>query len=198
RLVDLEGHLLAAEDQVRRVERRAHVGGEEGPCLLRDPGGVGRQVQLADELPAARAVLAADAGVAPALGLVLADRGRAHARAALDDVLVDARALERDEPLARVPDPMAGLREIGAVLLHRPGHALEEVALLGQADRPRVLAAVALPVAGRRLLRDEAEVRTGDERGRAGDGGGLLAGPPGGRGPDVGDGEEAPARPDQG
>src|SRR6185503_4703629 len=84
RLVDLERHLLAAEDQVGRIQRRAGVRRQELPRLFGDPNGVAGEVQLADQLPAARAVLAADARIAPALRLALADRRRAHRGAGLD------------------------------------------------------------------------------------------------------------------
>src|SRR6185369_5061273 len=158
---------------------------------------VARQVDLSDELPAAGPVLAADPGIAPALGLVVADRGRAHRCAALDDVLVDPGALGRHEPFPRVPDPMTRLGEISAVLQHRPGDALELVALLGEPDGPWILQPLALPVTGRRGLGDQPERLARHEGRCAGDRRGLLAGPPRGPRADVGDREEAPARADQ-
>jgi len=91
--VDLESHLLAAENEVRRIERWALVGREEGASLLGDSGGVPRQVQLADELPATRPVLAAHPREASSLGLALSDGRRLDQGARLDDVLVDRRAL---------------------------------------------------------------------------------------------------------
>src|SRR4029079_10359342 len=106
RLMDLERHLLATEDQVRRLERGAGVRAEQRPGLAPDARRLAGQVDLADELPAARSVLAADAGVGAPLGLTFADSGGVHQRAALDDVLVDVGALARHEPLAGVPDPV--------------------------------------------------------------------------------------------
>ena len=57
RLVDLQRHLLAAEDQ-RGLAGRAQRRGEQRARLVGDPLAVGRQVELADQLPAAGAVLA--------------------------------------------------------------------------------------------------------------------------------------------
>src|SRR5690606_28717475 len=68
RLVDLERHLLAAEDE-RGGARRALRRPQEGLRLLGDAGGVAEQVELADELPASGAVLAPHARVAAALRL---------------------------------------------------------------------------------------------------------------------------------
>src|SRR5882672_1729909 len=141
------------------------------------PRRVRREVHLPDQLPATCPVLAADARIAPSLGLALADRRRAHPRAAFDDVLVDLRALARDEPLAGIPDTKTSFGQIGAVLAHRHGDADEQVTFLGQADGPWILAAVALPVAGRRRLGREREGLAGDERRRSGDRRRLLTGP---------------------
>ncbi|MFO7494267.1 MAG: hypothetical protein R6X05_01375, partial [Desulfobacterales bacterium] len=91
-LVDLQRHLLAAEDQrggllgaLRRAEQR--------PRLLRDAGRVPHEIELAHELPAAGAELAPHPRVAPPLGLTVADGGGVDHRPALDEVLVDAAAL---------------------------------------------------------------------------------------------------------
>jgi hypothetical protein len=73
--VDLQRQLFAAEDQ-GRLTARAHRGGQQLPRLGSDPGGVALEVELVDELPAARAVLPAGGRIGPALGLTVADRGR--------------------------------------------------------------------------------------------------------------------------
>ena len=106
RLVDLQRHLLAAEDQ-RGLAGRAQRRGQQRPRLVDDPLAVRGQVELGDQLPAAGAVLAAVGRVRAALRLALADDGGRDAGAALADVLVDAVALARDEPLAGVPDLVA-------------------------------------------------------------------------------------------
>ena len=108
RLVDLQRHLLAAEDQ-RRLAARAQWRRQQRPRLLGDAGRVGLDVDLVDELPAPRAVLAARRRVRPALRLAVADGRRHDAGPALAHPLVDAWPLARHEPLGRVPD-----------LVHRP------------------------------------------------------------------------------
>src|SRR4051812_43913997 len=92
---------------------------------------------------------------------------------------------------------MARLGEVGSVLQHRSSQALEKVTLLREADGPRVLAAVALPVPRDGFLGREPEVLAGDARRRAGDRRCLLAGPTGGLRPDVRNGIEAPAAADE-
>src|SRR5450756_1110825 len=86
RLVDLERHLLAAEDQVGRIQGRALIGRQEGARLLGDPRRIGRQIQLADKLPAAGTVLTPDPRVAALLRLALADGQRRDRRPALYDL----------------------------------------------------------------------------------------------------------------
>ena len=88
-LVDLQRHLLAAEDQ-RRLAARARRRRQQGPRLLGDAGGVGLEVDLVDELPPPRAVLAAGRRVRAALRLAVADRRRHDPGAALAHALVDA------------------------------------------------------------------------------------------------------------
>ena len=90
------------------------------------------EVELPDELPAPRAVLTTDAGVAASLRLRLAVRRGVHVGAALDDVLVDPVALGAHQPRRRVPDVVAGVGGVRAVLAHRPRDRDEQVALLAQ------------------------------------------------------------------
>src|SRR4051812_32112531 len=88
---------------------------------------------------------------------------------------------------------MARLGEVRSVVEHRPRQPLEEIAFLGEADRPGVLPALALPVTGRRLLGREAEILPRDARRGAGDGRGLLTGPARSLRSDVRNRVEAPA-----
>ena len=106
--------------------------------LVGDPGGVGLEVELVDELPPAGAVLAARRRVRPPLRLAVADRRRHDPGAALADVLVDAVTLARHEPLGGVPDLVQPLGEVGAVLAHRRRRPHEQVALVGERHAERV------------------------------------------------------------
>src|SRR5437667_159840 len=83
--------------------------------------GVPRQGQRPDELPAARAVLAADSRVAATLRLPLADGRCGDHGAALDNPLVDVGSFARDQPLGGVPDLAVRLSDVRAVLEHRAG-----------------------------------------------------------------------------
>src|SRR5205807_3945834 len=85
RLVDLERHLVAGEDEVGRG-RRTDGRGEQGAGLVRQPGGVARQVEGIDELPRGRAEVTHDTGIGAPLRLAVADNGRVHEGAALHDV----------------------------------------------------------------------------------------------------------------
>ena len=79
RLVDLERHLLGADDEVDRRRgsgTRGAVSSARASSAIR--GALPGQVELAHELPAARPVLAADARVAAPLRLGLAVGGRVH------------------------------------------------------------------------------------------------------------------------
>ena len=105
------------------------------------------------------------------------------------------RALARDEPLAGVPDPVAGLGDVGAVRRRivrvTPSRRSPFSARLTDHGSSRHSLS---QWPGHRRLRGEAEVLAGDEGRRAGDRRRLLAGSAGGGAADVGDGEEAPAR----
>ena len=158
---------------------------------------VGQQVQLAHDLPAARAELPADARIAAPLRLGLAVHRRLHRRAALADALVDAMALGRGQPLRRVPHVVAGQRDVGAVLLHRPRGADEQVPLLGQRHAQRILVDRVLPVVGARLDRGQLEVRARDRCAGASDRRRLRPGLPRALDAEVGGREEAPSRADQ-
>ena len=133
RLVDLQRHLLAAEDErggLLGALRRARA----APWPRRRSAGAlpGRSISRTTSQPA-RAVLAAHAGVAAALRLAVADGGGVHHRAALHDVLVDAAALARREPLLRVPDLVRRLGERDAGVGDGGGDADQQVGPLGDA-----------------------------------------------------------------
>ncbi len=155
------------------------------------------QVDLANQLPASRAVLAADARIAAPLRLGLAVGGRAHLRAALNDVLVDPVALAADEPLRRVPHVVAGERHVRAVLLHRSGGVGEEIALLRQRHRQRVLADLVGPAVLAHLDRCQLQVGPGHRCGRARDCRRPLTRLPGRCRRQVGGREEPPAGADE-
>ena len=115
------------------VSPLGHAGAREQlPGLLGDARRVGVEVDLVDELPAPRAVLAARRRVRPALRLAVADRRGHDPGAALPDVLVDAVTVARHEPLRRVPDLVQALGDVGAVLAHRGRGADQQVALVGE------------------------------------------------------------------
>ncbi len=154
RLVDLQRQLLGAEDQ-RRLPARAQRRRQQRPRLLGDPCRVGVEVELLDELPAARAVLAPRRRIRAALGLAVADRRGHDPGAALAHPLVDAVALAGDEPLGRVPDLVQPLGEVGTVLTHRRRRPHQQVALVRQCDAERIDLALAGPRPGRHLTGDE-------------------------------------------
>ena len=88
---------------------------------------------LADELPAAGPVLAADPRIGAALRLALADRRRAHRGAALDDVLVDPRAPRSRRTTCGCPrrgGPPRRCRRRARCMVRVA--LVEQVALLGQ------------------------------------------------------------------
>ena len=198
RLVDLERHLLAAEDQVRRVERRARVGAvssARASSAIR--ARVAGQVELADELPAARPVLAADARVAT--GAASRPRRRPwRSSPRRTRRCAGRRACPRCETSHLRVSQISWLAsaEVGAV--RRASSAVTPSSrspFSARRHRPRVLAGTRRsqwPVAGVPGRRARGPCPAHQRR-RAGDRGGPLAGPPGGRGADVGDGEEPPA-----
>jgi hypothetical protein len=194
--VDLQRHLLAAEDEVG-LRGRALRRGQQLLRLGGDPLGVAGQVQRADQLPAPGAVLPADPRVRPALRLAGADGGRVHRRAALPDVLLDARALAGHEPLRGVPHLVCGLGERHARGPHGRGDPGDQVALLAQRDAERVLLARAGPPVLPGLDGDQLQAGAGDETGGPGDRGRLLAGPARGGVGGVRHRDEAPGRADQ-
>ena len=198
RLVDLQCHLLRADDEVGGVEARAEGRGEQLARFLGDARRVREQVELAHELPAARAELPADAGIAAPLRLGLAVDVRLHGRAAFTDALVDAVAVGRGEPLRGVPDVVAGHRDVGAVLGHGLRGVDEQVALLGKRHAQRVLLDGVLPVIGPRFDRGQLEVRARDRRAGPSDRCGLRSRRSRGLEAEVGGREEAPPRSDQG
>ncbi len=193
RLVDLEGHLLGADDEVGRVVAGALGRGQQRAGFLGDPGGVARQVQLAHQLPAARAVLATNAGVAAALRLVVTVGGGVHARAALADALVDPMALAAHQPLGGVPDVVARVGDIGPVLAHGSRQVDEQVALLRQRHRQRVLVDGVFPVVLPDVDRRQLQVGAWNRCAGARDRGRLRAGRLGCLAGQIRSREEAPA-----
>ena len=157
------------------------------------------EVDLVDQLPAPRAVLAAGGRVRAALRLAVAD-GRGHdPGAALADALVDAVALAGHEPLGGVPDLVQRPRRCR----RRARASSPSPARAGRPCRP------ATRRAGRSRTRWPTTPVTGVDRHAAPTRHGRpgrwrwrsrLARSPAARADgvgEVGDGEEAPSRPDE-
>ena len=117
RLVDLEGELIAREDDAGAHVARARLGGEEGHRFLGDSRSLADEILAEDELPPAR-VLVTRAGVriGATLHLVVADRLGLDPAARLHEHLLDRRAFRGGEVLGLPPDLAGGAG--GAEALH--------------------------------------------------------------------------------
>ncbi len=174
-LVDLEGHLVAGEDDGGAEVLGARLRREERHRLLRDPRGVADQVLLHHELPAA-GVLVAAAGVrvGAALHLAVPHRLGLDAAPGLVEGLLDVRALARAEQLPLAPDLGRGAG--GPEALDRPHGRLgaeQQVDALAEGHRERVdldRRPVAPPLRGHR---GQPDVGLLDEGGGPGEGHGL-------------------------
>ena len=197
RLVDLQRHLLAAEDQ-RRLAARARWRRQQRPRLVGHPGGVGVEVDLVDQLPAAGAVLATRGRVGAALRLAVADRRGHDPGAALADPLVDPVALARHEPLGGVPAPGTGPRRRrrrarpSSPSPRRAGRPCRTAR--HRADRSRSRSpTIRSPPSPGAARASRGRPRHWRQRSRR-----PARRPPAPTSRQVGDGEEPPARPDQG
>ena len=149
-----------------RARRRRS--GAPGP--RRRPGPrAASQVDLVDQLPATRAVLPACRRVRPPLRLAVADGGRRDAGAALADVLVDAVAFARHEPLRRVPDLVERPRRRRRRAPAWSGSSTSRSPLSASDTPSGSIVARAGPRSGGRLAGDEVGGGAGDPRAGGGD-----------------------------
>ena len=154
RLVDLQRHLLAAEDQVG-LAGRARRRGQQRLRLLGDPRrrAPGRSSSSTNSQPRVP-YCPRTRRVGAALGLAVADRGR-HDAAPHSRMRWSMRCPRWRRTTSRCPRPGRRLGQVRAGRRIVAVDAGEQVALLGERDRERVLLARAGPADPADLDRDQ-------------------------------------------
>ena len=140
RLVDLQHQLVAHQDQVA-LAGGAGLGRAQGHRLVAHARPLGRQVQVAHELPPGALVVASEGGrPAAPLDVAVGRGGGREARAGADQLLVHGGPLAGGHPLLLASEGQAGLADHGLLgPLQRGVAGLQQLELVGHRNLEGVL-----------------------------------------------------------